>query len=172
MRTERRRQDDAAADDGRLGRTRQRRHRETGNPHRGLPSPGRSVALGRTVFEEASSAFAELDGDEGRNARSRSDSAIRSIPESDHDAMLARYSDLQDGFRLHDGYNIELRTATVLQGLGFSAADFERRTGNLSAAGRCVSPSPNSCWAARISCCSTSPPIISTSRRAIGSSRI
>src|SRR5262249_27061969 len=55
-----------------------------------------------------------------------------SIPGSEHDAMLARYSDLQDSFRLHDGYNIELRTATVLQGLGFSAADFQRPTETFS----------------------------------------
>src|SRR5206468_3293575 len=51
-----------------------------------------------------------------------------SIPEPEHDAMLARYSDLQDRFRLNDGYDIELKTATVLGGLGFSAADFERPT--------------------------------------------
>src|SRR6185312_13947137 len=34
----------------------------------------------------------------------------------------------QDHFRLHDGYSIELRTATVLQGLGFKTSDFERPT--------------------------------------------
>ena len=46
--------------------------------------------------------------------------------------MLARYSDLQDRFRLHDGYSIELKTATVLQGLGFTPADFERPTETFS----------------------------------------
>ena len=46
--------------------------------------------------------------------------------------MLARYSDLQDRFRFGDGYSIELKTATVLQGLGFAAADFERRTETFS----------------------------------------
>jgi len=40
--------------------------------------------------------------------------------------MLARYSDLQDTFRHRDGYSIELKTATVLQGLGFKTADFPR----------------------------------------------
>ena len=46
--------------------------------------------------------------------------------------MLARYSDLQDRFRLGDGYSIELKTATVLQGLGFKPADFERPTETFS----------------------------------------
>ena len=46
--------------------------------------------------------------------------------------MLSRYSDLQDRFRLHDGYSIELKIATVLQGLGFSASDFERPTETFS----------------------------------------
>ena len=55
-----------------------------------------------------------------------------SIAEPEHDAMLARYSDLQDRFRLHDGYAIELKTATVLHGLGFSTHDFERPTETFS----------------------------------------
>ena len=46
--------------------------------------------------------------------------------------MLARYSDLQDRFRLGDGYSIELKTGTVLQGLGFKTADFERPTETFS----------------------------------------
>jgi ATP-binding cassette subfamily F protein 3 len=46
--------------------------------------------------------------------------------------MLARYSDLQDRFRLHDGYDIELKTATVLRGLGFTPSDFERQTETFS----------------------------------------
>src|SRR5229473_2231292 len=46
--------------------------------------------------------------------------------------MLHRYSDLQDRFRLHDGYSIELRTGTVLQGLGFPSSDWNRRTEEFS----------------------------------------
>src|SRR5207247_3538752 len=55
-----------------------------------------------------------------------------SIPEPDHEAMLARYSDLQDRFRIGDGYSIELKTATVLQGLGFRPDDFGRATETFS----------------------------------------
>jgi ATP-binding cassette, subfamily F, member 3 len=96
-----------------------------------LPQDGLSHS-GRTVFEEASSAFAELMAMKAEMHALEERLGDPSIPESDHDAMLARYSDLQDGFRLHDGYNIELRTATILQGLGFSVADFERRTETFS----------------------------------------
>jgi ATP-binding cassette subfamily F protein 3 len=96
-----------------------------------LPQDGLSHA-GRTVFEEASSAFSELMTMKAEMHALEERLGDPSIPESEHDAMLARYSDLQDGFRLHDGYNIELRTATVLQGLGFSPSDFERRTETFS----------------------------------------
>src|SRR5437660_2756508 len=46
--------------------------------------------------------------------------------------MLARYSDLQDRFRIGGGYSIELKTATVLQGLGFATTDFDRPTETFS----------------------------------------
>src|SRR5437660_8486198 len=46
--------------------------------------------------------------------------------------MLARYSDLQDRFRIGGGYSIELKTATVLQGLGFKTNDFDRPTETFS----------------------------------------
>jgi len=96
-----------------------------------LPQDGLTHA-GRAVFEEASSAFhgllaikAEMHDLEGRLGDS-------SIPEAGHASMLARYSDLQDQFRHGDGYSLELKTATVLQGLGFRQADFERPTETFS----------------------------------------
>ena len=46
--------------------------------------------------------------------------------------MLGRYSDLQERFRLGDGYSIELKTATVLQGLGFKPTDHDRATETFS----------------------------------------
>jgi ATP-binding cassette subfamily F protein 3 len=54
------------------------------------------------------------------------------VPESDHEAMLHRYSDLQDRFRLHDGYAIDLKIDTVLRGLGFSPDDYEKPTATFS----------------------------------------
>src|SRR5256714_4716771 len=90
-----------------------------------LPQDGLAHS-GRTLIDEATSAFGDL-------LRIKSDMhdveerlADASIPEAEHNEMLARYSDLQDAFRHRDGYSIELKTATVLQGLGFKTPDFSR----------------------------------------------
>ena len=96
-----------------------------------LPQDGLTLA-GRTVFEEASSAFADLLAMKDEMHALEHRLGDPSIPETEHDAMLARYSDLQDRFRLNDGYNIELKTATVLGGLGFRPSDFERQTETFS----------------------------------------
>src|SRR3989454_2827223 len=96
-----------------------------------LPQDGLTHA-GRTVFEEASSAFDELLGMKAEMQALEERLGDPTIPEPEHDAMLHRYSDLQDRFRLHDGYSIELKTATVLQGLGFKPSDFERATETFS----------------------------------------
>jgi len=96
-----------------------------------LPQDGLSHA-GRTLFEEASSAFADLLAIKNEMHALEERLGDSSIPEAEHDAMLHRYSDLQDRFRLNDGYSIELKTATVLQGLGFKTADLDRRTETFS----------------------------------------
>ena len=90
-----------------------------------LPQDGLSHT-GRTVFEEASSAFQPLLDlkNEMHDIEHRLGDA--SIPAAEHDAMLDRYSELQDRFRLSDGYNIDLRVATVLRGLGFDQDDANR----------------------------------------------
>ena len=96
-----------------------------------------------------------------------------SVPESEHEAMLARYSDLQDRFRLADGYNMDLRIATVLRGLGFDPEDAaSARRKRSPAAGRCASRSPSCCSAVRTFCCSTNRPTTSTSRHGTGSRNI
>src|SRR5713226_2633080 len=96
-----------------------------------LPQDGLTHA-GRTVFDEASSAFGELIGMKAEMHALEGRLGDPSIPEAEHDAMLHRYSDLQDQFRLREGYSIELKSATVLQGLGFKTADFERPTETFS----------------------------------------
>src|SRR5690349_4057462 len=96
-----------------------------------LPQDGLAHA-GRTVFAEASSAFEELLAIKAEMHALEEKLGDAAIPEAEHDAMLARYSDLQDRFRLGDGYSIDLKTATVLQGLGFQPDDFERPTETFS----------------------------------------
>src|SRR6185503_2745889 len=41
-----------------------------------------------------------------------------SVPQDEHDAMLARYAELQDRFRLDEGYSIDLRIALAKLLLG------------------------------------------------------
>src|SRR2546425_106330 len=96
-----------------------------------LPQDGLTHA-GRTVFEEAISAFVDLLAAKEEMHALEARLGDASIPEAEHDAMLARYSDLQDRFRIGGGYSIELKTATVLQGLGFTSGDFGRPTETFS----------------------------------------
>jgi ATP-binding cassette subfamily F protein 3 len=83
---------------------------------------------GRSLFQEAGSAFDELLEIKSEMHALEARLGEPTIPQPEHDAMLSRYSDLQDRFRLGGGYSIELQTATVLQGLGFKTGDFERPT--------------------------------------------
>jgi ATP-binding cassette subfamily F protein 3 len=96
-----------------------------------LPQDGLSHS-GHTLFDEVSSAFAALLDIKAEMHALEARLGDPSIPEAEHDAMLHRYSDLQDRFRLNDGYSIELKTATVLQGLGFHTTDFDRQTETFS----------------------------------------
>jgi ATP-binding cassette, subfamily F, member 3 len=96
-----------------------------------LPQDG-LTHQGRTVLDESATAFqplldikAEMHELEGRLGDA-------SIPEPEHEAMLVRYSELQDRFRLGEGYSIDLKIATVLRGLGFNQADLERQTETFS----------------------------------------
>jgi ATP-binding cassette subfamily F protein 3 len=85
-----------------------------------LPQDGLTHS-GRTVFEEASLAFQPLLDIKAEMHDIEHRLADPSVPERDHEALLARYSDLQDRFRLGDGYNMDLQIATVLRGLGFDS---------------------------------------------------
>src|ERR1700724_2061667 len=96
-----------------------------------LPQDGLTHAS-RTVFDEGATAFGGPLAMKAESHALGQRLGDRSIPAAEHDAMLGRYSDLQDRFRLGDGYSIELKTATVLQGLGFRPSDFERSTETFS----------------------------------------
>ncbi len=96
-----------------------------------LPQDGLAHS-GRSVVAEASLALkplldlkAEMHDLEARLGDS-------TASEAEHDAMLARYSEVQDRFRLSDGYQIELKVATVLRGLGFEPEAQQQLTDHLS----------------------------------------
>ena len=96
-----------------------------------LPQDG-LTHQGRTVFEEASSAFQPLLDIKAEMHDIEHKLADASIPQNEHDAMLARYAELQDRFRLADGYSMDLRIATVLRGLGFDPEDSQRQCDTFS----------------------------------------
>ncbi len=96
-----------------------------------LPQDGLTHA-GRTVYDEASQAFQWLLDVKAELQTLEDRLADESVPEAEHGDILHRYSDLQDRFRLHDGYAIDLKIDTVLRGLGFRESDYGRPTETFS----------------------------------------
>ncbi len=90
-----------------------------------LPQDG-LVHAGRTVFEEASLAFAALLDMKAEMHSLEDRMGAPEATEDEQAAMLDRYSEVSDRFRLGEGYSIDLQVATVLGGLGFTREDFER----------------------------------------------
>jgi ATP-binding cassette, subfamily F, member 3 len=96
-----------------------------------LPQDGLSHS-GRTVFDEASLALKPLLDIKAEMHDLEHRLGDASLPEDVHDQLLHRYSELQDRFRIADGYQLELKVATVLRGLGFAPTDFDQATDHLS----------------------------------------
>ena len=96
-----------------------------------LPQDG-IVTHGRTLFDEAMSALHELQGIEAelRVLSERLESLPRDDPE--HDLLLERLGHLQEEFRLKGGYSMEAEVGIVLNGLGFTPADWERDCSHFS----------------------------------------
>jgi ATP-binding cassette subfamily F protein 3 len=90
-----------------------------------LPQDGLTHS-GRTVFEEVSTAFQPLLDMQREMADIEHRLGDSSVAQSEQDAMLVRYSELQDRFRLGEGYSMDLRIAAVLRGLGFTPEDHDR----------------------------------------------
>ena len=96
-----------------------------------LPQDGLSHS-GRTVVAEASLALKPLLDLKTEMHDLEEKLGDPSLSEADHETILARYSQVQDRFRLSDGYQIELKVATVLRGLGFEPAAQDQLTDHLS----------------------------------------
>ena len=90
-----------------------------------LPQDGLRHSV-RSLIEEAGLAFKPLLDMRQEIALLEDRLGDDHLPESEHAAMLSRYSDLQDEFRRLEGYSIDLKISTVLRGLGFSQADLDR----------------------------------------------
>jgi ATP-binding cassette subfamily F protein 3 len=96
-----------------------------------LPQDGLSHS-GRTVVAEASLALKPLLDLKAEMHDLEDKLGDPSLGEAEHETILARYSEVQDRFRLSDGYQIELKVATVLRGLGFEPEMQEQLTDHLS----------------------------------------
>jgi ATP-binding cassette subfamily F protein 3 len=96
-----------------------------------LPQDGLNHS-GRTLREEAGLAFKALLDMRAEIQALEERLADDSGGESEHEAMLTRYSDLREDFRRLEGYSIDLKITTVLRGLGFSADDMEKPTETFS----------------------------------------
>ncbi len=96
-----------------------------------LPQDGLAHA-GRTILDEATSAFGDLLAMKSEMHDIEERLGDRSLPAEQHDALLDRYSTLQDRFRIDEGYSIDLKVAAVLRGLGFSDGQFAQPTDALS----------------------------------------
>jgi ATP-binding cassette subfamily F protein 3 len=96
-----------------------------------LPQDG-LVHGGRTLREEASLAFKALLDMKAEIASLEERLGDEHASHADHEAMLTRYSELQDAFRRSEGYSIDLKVTTVLRGLGFSDGDLDKDTATFS----------------------------------------
>ena len=96
-----------------------------------LPQDG-LLHSGRTVAAEASLALKPLLDLKAEMHDLEEKLGDPSLGEAEHEVILTRYSDVQDRFRLSDGYQIELKVATVLRGLGFEPEMQEQVTDHLS----------------------------------------
>lgn len=96
-----------------------------------LPQDG-LFAHERTVFEEALSVFEELRGLEAECRRL--EHQLTDMPHSapEYENTSERYSALTQQFHLQGGYSLEAKVGSVLNGLGFSQADWSRQCSEFS----------------------------------------
>ena len=96
-----------------------------------LPQDG-LTASGRTVIDEALDAFASVFAleRECRDLEARLADCAADDPR--HDALLSAYADARTRWDVEGSYDCESQAEQVLLGLGFTATDFARETGEFS----------------------------------------
>ncbi len=96
-----------------------------------LPQDGLSLS-GRTVLEECLSVFGGLLGME-KEIESLTHQMAELDPEGEaYNQVAERYHRLETEFRARDGYSLEAQAGAVLNGLGFSRADWNQPTSAFS----------------------------------------
>ena len=88
---------------------------------------------GKTVYDEAATAFAGLNSIKAKISQLNSELAHRTDYESDeYMELIHRLSDLNDRFSLLDGDSVEGHIERTLTGLGFLSSDMKRPTSQFS----------------------------------------
>lgn len=90
-----------------------------------LPQDGLEHS-GRSLRDEASLAFKPLLDARAEIDRIEHALADPTLPDGEHERLLERYHDLTEFYRREEGHSIELRVSQVLEGLGFTKADFDK----------------------------------------------
>ncbi len=96
-----------------------------------LPQDGLEYG-GRTLVDEARQAFGPLLALKENLHHLEEQLADATLDDVTHEAVLVRYSEAQEEFRRLDGYTMDLRVATVLNGLGFEESDLDKATETFS----------------------------------------
>src|SRR5688572_32214581 len=96
-----------------------------------LPQDG-LMHSGRSVVDEASLALKPLLDMKAEMHDLEHRLGDDAVSTDAHEGMLQRYSEVQERFRIAEGYHLELKVATVLRGLGFEPQDFDKLSDHLS----------------------------------------
>src|SRR5262249_23311102 len=90
-----------------------------------------NFAPGRTLFDEAKSAFGELLRAQEEMVQV-ADKLAHSTDEAEHKALAARYDRFNELLRHNDAYTLDHKVETVLGGLGFHPEDNDREVRTFS----------------------------------------
>src|SRR5262245_36040832 len=90
-----------------------------------------NFAAGRTLFDEAKSAFGELLRAQEEMVQV-ADKLAHSTDETEHKTLAARYDRLNELLRHNDAYTLDHKVETVLGGLGFQPEDNDREVRTFS----------------------------------------
>ena len=89
--------------------------------------------MGRTVLEEAYQAFSEIKSLEVQMEKINHDLSTRTDYESEsYNELIIQLNEVGERYEIIGGYNYQGTTERILQGLGFTSADFDKQTDTFS----------------------------------------
>ena len=97
----------------------------------GILSQVEDFAPGRTLFDEAKSAFDELLAAQAEHVAT-ADALAAATTDSERRLLSAKFDRLTERLRHHDAFELDHKVEAVLSGLGFPAVDFQREVRTFS----------------------------------------